>query len=159
MSQLLAAELAEWIDEDDRYGSKDYGTKTSKENCGAKASSKLGKDAKRKKPKKAFKQVDTGFHGLALVQVRDKRVCVVELITQLLKGVSQSKKTQSRFTIKLIPMQVVCYAELSAFEKGARGVLSDLFRSAPSFSCERWRRRWHAGCVHGGSGTSKRQKR
>ncbi|KAJ7295596.1 hypothetical protein O6H91_Y177500 [Diphasiastrum complanatum] len=82
----------------------------------------------RDKRKARFIGLDTGCAGIVFVEMlRDDNVRPLELVKSIIRTVVTSKQSRTRFCLRLLPVEVTCYASQSEVKRAAEPVISHYF--------------------------------
>eukprot|EP00808_Paulinella_micropora_P018430 g56545.t1 len=82
------------------------------------------------------------MEGVVVFQVQDARVDPVQLVTHMLQEVQRTKESRSRYTIRLLPLQVTSYCSSDKLAKAAGALLSAAFGCPQTLSyCIQLKRR------------------
>ncbi|KAJ7523207.1 hypothetical protein O6H91_18G041500 [Diphasiastrum complanatum] len=75
-----------------------------------------------------FIGLDTGCAGIVFVEMlRDDNVRPLELVKSIIRTVVTSKQSRTRFCLRLLPVEVTCYASQSEVKRAAEPVISHYF--------------------------------
>ncbi|KAJ7523209.1 hypothetical protein O6H91_18G041500 [Diphasiastrum complanatum] len=73
-------------------------------------------------------RLDTGCAGIVFVEMlRDDNVRPLELVKSIIRTVVTSKQSRTRFCLRLLPVEVTCYASQSEVKRAAEPVISHYF--------------------------------